>query len=491
MQNNTLEQPHTTHHHSGASSRHQPPSHQDKHLFSGKNGVYATALAGGVVLHAVNMYMAITVMPSVVAEIGGLDFYAWATTLFVIASILAAALTARLLKGLGPKGAYAVAALLFAAGTLIASLAPNMTIMLVGRSIQGLGGGFLYALAYAVTRLVFPPALWGRAIGLISAVFGMATLVGPAVGGVFAEYHAWRAAFWSLLPFVGAFILLAVASLPKKSWDHNEHSPVAYAQLVLLSAAVLAVSAGSLSTDHLWNVAGIGAAAVLTLLIGVIERNAKARLLPRGSFSLSAPLGVVYLMIAMLMMGMQPEIFVPYLLQTLHGQTPLWAGYLAALMAIGWTVASSLSARWQGKGGNSLILTGPILVLIGLALFGLFMPVEGQGAWTVLAPICVGLVLVGFGIGFAWPGLVTRVYQNAPENEQDLASGGMTTVQLFAIALGTAIAGMVANVAGVAEPGGVAGAQRTALWLAGIFALTPVIGILLALRIGRLSHKKR
>lgn len=460
-------------------------------LLSGKNGVYALALAGGVTLHAVNMYIATTVMPSVVADIGGLDFYAWATTLFVVASILGAALTAKLLKRSGPRGAYVIATLLFGAGTLICSLAINMPTMLAGRSIQGLGGGFLYALAYGLTRIVLPERLWGRAIGLISAMFGVATLIGPAVGGVFAEYDAWRAAFWSLLPLTGIFALIAYATLPKKSWDKNERSSVPLLQLALLTAAVLAVSAGSLATDLSWNLAGLGAGLAMIALIAAVEGQAEARLLPKRAFNIATPLGALYATIALLMISMQPEIFVPYLLQQLHAQSPLWAGYLAALMAIGWTAASFLSSRWQEGGGNRLVVIGPVLALAGLVLLALFMPVEGAGDWSLLLPICAGLVLIGFGIGLAWPSLVTRVYQSAPSTEQDLAAGGMTTVQLFAIAFGTACAGMVANFGGIADPGGVEGASSTAFWLASIFAVAPALCIATAMKVIALTTKRR
>lgn len=171
-------------------------------LFRGRNAIYALALGGSVALHALNIYIAITIMPSVVADIGGLDYYAWSTTVFVVASILGSALSSRLLQRAGARGAYAVAALVFGAGTIICALAPSMPLLLAGRFVQGFGGGFLYALAYGVIRLVFPEHLWARAIGLISAMWGIATLAGPAIGGVFAEIGAWRAAFWSLIPFI-------------------------------------------------------------------------------------------------------------------------------------------------------------------------------------------------------------------------------------------------------------------------------------------------
>jgi MFS family permease len=454
-------------------------------LLAGRNGAYALALAGGVTLHAVDIYIATTMMPTVIAEIGGLDLYAWATTLFVVASILGAALTARLLQSAGPRGAYAAATLIFAAGTLICAIAPTMPVLLAGRSVQGLGGGFLYALAYALTRLVLPERLWGRAIGLVSAMFGISALVGPAIGGVFAEQGAWRAAFWALVLVALVFVAIAFAVLPRQSRDRDERAAIPVPQLVLLTAAVLAVSAGSLAASLAWNFAGLVAALVLIGLIALVERYASARLLPAGSFSLAAPLGVVYLMIAFLMLGMQPEIYVPYLVQTLHGQSPLVAGALAALMSIGWTAGSLLSARWQESG--RLLIGGPLMLFAGLGLFGVLMPVHGAGDPVLLSVLCVGLVLIGFGIGVAWPGLVTRVYRFAPPSEQDLAAGGMTTVQLFAIAFGTAFAGMVANVAGIADPGGVAGASRAALWLAVIFAVAPVLTVLVAARIIRLS----
>lgn len=459
-------------------------------LLSGANGVRSLALAGGVVLHAINVYIATTILPSVVKDIGGIDYYAWNTTLFVAASILGSALSARLLIGMGPRSAYIVAAVVFAVGTLICALAPSMPVMLAGRLVQGLGGGFLFALSYAMIRLVFDEALWPRAMALVSGMWGVATLIGPAIGGIFAELGIWRAAFWSLIPVAALFALLAAAVLPKRDTDGSERAPLPFVQLVLLTAAVLAVSAGSVSPILARNIVGLAAAAVLMALLIGAESRARHRLLPAGAFRITTALGALYATMALLAIAVTSgEIFVPLFLQVLHHQSPLVAGYLAALMAAGWTLGSIASSGASGKGVGRAIIAGPVLGLAGMMALAVLMPTESGGDWPALAPICLALVAIGLGVGLAWPHLLTRVFQVAPDGEQDLASASITTVQLFATALGAALAGMVANVAGLTDPGGVAGTASAARWLFGVFAFAPILGILTALRVVRLHSK--
>ncbi|SEP85107.1 Major Facilitator Superfamily protein [Faunimonas pinastri] len=475
-------------------------------LLSGENGVRSLALAGGVVLHAINVYIATTILPSGVKDIGGIDYYAWNTTLFVAASILGSALSARLLIGMGPRGAYMIAALVFAGGTLVCGLAPSMPVMLTGRLVQGLGGGFLFALSYAMIRLVFDETLWPRAMALVSGMWGVATLIGPAIGGIFAEFDMWRAAFWSLIPITALFAVLAAAVLPKRDTDRAERVPLPLIQLFLLTAAVLAVSAGSVSLVLARNIAGLAAAAILMALLIGVESRARQRLLPTGAFRITTALGAIYATMSLLAVAVTSgEIFGPLFLQVLHHQSPLAAGYIAALMAAGWTLGSIVSAGASGKGIDRAILAGPMLGLSGMAALTVLMPTESGGAWLALAPICLALapiclalapiclalVAIGLGVGLAWPHLLTRVFQVAPDGEQDLASASITTVQLFATALGAALAGMVANVAGLTDPGGVAGTASAARWLFGMFAFGPILGLLTGQRVVRLHSKAR
>lgn len=460
-------------------------------LLSGSNGLRSLALAGGVILHAVNVYIATTILPSVVEDIGGIDYYAWNTTLFVAASILGSALSARLLISAGPRGAYIMAALVFAIGTLICAFAPSMPVMLAGRVVQGLGGGFLFALSYAMIRLVFSEALWPRAMALVSGMWGVATLTGPAIGGIFAELGVWRAAFWSLIPVAALFALLAMAVLPKRNADRAEHSSLPIVQLVLLTAAVLAVSAGSVSPTLFWNVIGLATATLLTGLLITTENRARHRLLPAGAFRITTALGALYATMSLLAVAVTSgEIFVPLFLQVLHHQSPLVAGYLAALMAAGWTLGSIASSGVSGKGIRRAILAGPILGAAGMVALTVLMRTESAGGWMSLTPICIGLIAIGLGVGLAWPHLLTRVFQVASTGEQDLAAASITTVQLFATALGAALAGMVANIAGLSDPGGIAGTSSAAAWLFGVFALAPIIGVFTALRVVQFHAKK-
>ncbi len=168
-----------------------------RELLAGGNGLRVAVFAGGVAVTAIEVYIGSTLMPSVVKEIGGLELFAWVTTVFIVASIAASIFGAIRPFGFGPRHNYLIAAAAFALGSLICGLAPSMPVLLIGRALQGFGGGLLGALTYMMVRLVFPEHLWPRAFALISSMWGIATLVGPAIGGLFAEFGAWR---WASFP---------------------------------------------------------------------------------------------------------------------------------------------------------------------------------------------------------------------------------------------------------------------------------------------------
>ncbi|MFW9053061.1 MFS transporter [Corynebacterium striatum] len=164
-------------------------------LFSKPHLTAVIVMASGVGLYAMNLYFTAALMPTVVAEIGGQQYYAWASTGYLITAVIATMFVSRMLTTQGAAHTYVTAYLLFAAGTLISAASPTMELFVTGRAVQGFGAGLLTGLGYAVIRSVLPQTLWTRGTGVVSAMLGIGTLVGPALGGVFAELNAWRAAF--------------------------------------------------------------------------------------------------------------------------------------------------------------------------------------------------------------------------------------------------------------------------------------------------------
>lgn len=440
-------------------------------LLSGRNGLRSLALAGGVAVHAINVYMVTTILPSAVRDIGGLAYYAWNMTLFVAASIFGSAVTPRLLSIAGPRRGLLWSIAIFAAGSVACAVAPTMEWMLAGRSVQGLGGGLMLGLSYSCVRLLFEERLWSRAMVLVSSMWGVATLAGPAIGGLFAEAGHWRGAFWAMLPISGGLAMLVASQVSAAAAGRPSSAGVPFGKIAVLVLTVLLVSFGSLSPSWKWNALSVLAGVALTVAIAHADRRSRRRLLPEGSYVPGSALGSLYACIALLSIGVCTEIYIPYFLQSIHGQSPLLAGYWMVLMSAGWTAGSFMSSGRPTEHANRLIKVGPWLSSAGLLALGVMMP-RGAGGSVVWAMI-VPLFVVGVGVGLCWPNMLTRIFKAAPPGQENIASAAITTLQLYAIALGSSLAGLVANLAGLAEPGGQEGARQAAFALFLVFALAP------------------
>lgn len=442
------------------------------------SGLIVWVLAGGVGLQAMEAFIGSTLLPSAVAEIGGIELFSWNTTLFIVASIVAAIFAAVRPFGLGLRGTYLLAAITFAAGSLICGMAPSMEVMLTGRAVQGFGGGLLTAMSYAMISVAFAERHWGRAFAMISMVWGVATLVGPAVGGIFATYDAWRWAFFVLVPIAAGLGLIALRVVPAKGGeDASKGFPVI--QILLLVGAVLAVSLASVLTEGpLVSAALIGVSLLAIVVLGIVDSRRSVRLFPRGTFSLRSSLPALFGAMLLLNIAIVCDIFIPLFLQQLHGQTPLVAGYLLALTAAGWSGGSIVTSNWTGARARFVLLLGPVLQAIGIAGMALFVGRDNTaGEWLPLVPVSVALLLLGLGIGISWPHVSTRLLHSAPEGERDRTSVSISMVQLFASGLGAAVAGVVVNAAGLASGNSVASTIAAANWLYGLWVIVPVVAI--------------
>jgi len=452
-------------------------------LVQGDNAGRFLIIAGGVSLHAVSIYVVATIMPVVVRDIGGLDFFTWTTTLYVAGSLTGSAAVPLLLSRLGPRRAYRAAFALFIAGSLICAVAPSMAVLLVGRVLQGTGGGMLPALAYTTVRSIFPPAMHARAIAMLGSVWGIAALLGPLVGGVFAQLDNWRAAFGIDLVIGLAFAIVAGRVLPLHAAG-TAPRPFPGLRLALLAAAALCVSAGGVTGHALPALLGILAAALLVFATLRIDGQATVRLLPTGAFNPTTPTGAVSCTIGLMILANSPGTFIPYLLHASNGVAPIIGGYVYAIMALSWTFASLLTASVTRRQSRAVILAGPFVMALGLACDAWAL---GHGS---LPGVMLGQLLLGLGIGVGWAHLVALQMEVAPVHQKDVAGPFVTITQTLAAAFGSAIAGMVANLANLPAATTPQTVATAALWLFTPLIIVPLTAALTAWRTLRLTPER-
>lgn len=445
------------------------------------------ALVGSVALQATNVFLVTTIMPSVVEDIGSFSYYSMNTTMFVVASIIGAAIAGQMADRIGSKKVYLIALAVFAIASAIAAMAPNMYTLIFARAIEGLAGGTLLSMAYVLIRQVFEERLWSRALGLVSAMWGIATFSGPAIGGIFSEYGHWRWAFWSMLPITFLLAIIVLIWLPAttrgtapRTSEHGQKNALPLKRLGLLAASALSISVASV-LHSLWQ-QGIllGLSVGLLAWLVTIDRRSPNRLLPTGSYSASA-YRAIYITMVLISMASAVEIFVPYFLQTIQGHSPLYAGYITTAMSAGWTLASLAGAGLSRKWRRRSIQAGPVVMVGSLFTFSWAIQLQENVQQGVgLAGFVLNLMFLGIGIGMAWPHLLNMLFRIVPEEEASIASASVSTVQQYAIAIGSAVAGLIVNTFASGSSDNIHDVSRAAFWMFTFFAITVIFAILSA-----------
>ncbi|MES0869795.1 MFS transporter [Pseudovibrio sp. SCP19] len=452
-------------------------------LFTGKQAIASLVLSGGIALHAVNTYISATMLPSITADIGGLDYYAWNTSLFILAAILSAAVAGKVLQRIGARHSFFLAAVVFMTGSALAAIAPNMGVMLLGRSVQGAGGGLIFTLCYSMIAFMYPERLWSRAFALLSGTWGITTLFGPAIGGIFAELGVWRAGFGVLVPVTILYIMATLALLPKHQENGGSEHPIPLGQLALLAGSVLVLSITSVFEGAIWSILGFALSIAMILTLMKREKKAATRLFPKGALEWGSPLFFVFASMALLILCVNTEFFMPFYLQKLFAVSPLWAGYIAATVSIGWASMEVYSARFTDQAMRRVVNIGPVLMAIGLMTLAVILPIGTAGNLMALMVITLALICIGAGIGIGWPHLGVFALHLTPDDDKENAASALATVQTFAVAFGTALAGLIANSTGFNSTVGTAGIANSAFWLFSSFAVFGVLGFFSARKI--------
>jgi EmrB/QacA subfamily drug resistance transporter len=429
------------------------------------------ALMLGMLLAALDQTIVSTALPTIVGDLKGGSHIAWIITAYLLATTVSTPLWGKLGDQYGRKIFYQAAIVIFLIGSVLSGLSTSLIMLIAFRAVQGLGSGGLMVGAQAILGDIVTPRDRGRYMGLFGAVFGLASVVGPLLGGVFVDNLSWRWIFYINVP-IGVIALLVVASQVPGQLS-KVHHVIDYLGVLVLSAAatslILLTSLGG--TTYPWRSAPIyilGVAGVVLIAVFVlVERRAAEPVLPLHLFKLRtfSVTSVVGFIVGFAMFG--AITYLPAFFQVVRGISPTISGvYLLPLMA-GLLLVSIGSGQIISKTGKYRFfpIAGSALMTLGLYLLSLM----GVGSSTLQD--AVYMLVLGMGIGGVMQVLVIIVQNGVPHSELGVATSGATFFRSIGGSFGTAIFGaifanvLVGNLAkhlhGVALPKGFSSADAT------------------------------
>jgi EmrB/QacA subfamily drug resistance transporter len=401
------------------------------------------ALLLGMFLAALDQTVVSTALPTIVGDLHGASHLTWVVTAYLLASTVSTPLWGKLGDLYGRKAFFQAAIVIFLVGSALSGASQSMLELIVFRAIQGLGGGGLMIGAQAIVGDVVSPRERGRYLGLFGAVFGVATVIGPLLGGFFVEYLSWRWVFYINVPIGVVALFVTAAQLPGHL--QRVHHVIDYLGTVLLTLAatalVLFTSLGG--STYLWGsvqIVALGIAGVVfTVAFVLVERRAAEPVIPLGLFSnrVFSAAGSVGFVVGFVMFGALT--FMPIYFQDARGVSPTVSGLRLLPLMGGLLLASIGAGQLVSRWGRYKVfpVTGTFLMVVGLALMSRIG--VSTGGWTIAAYLFV----FGVGLGLVMQILVVAVQNAVPYEQLGTATSGATFFRMIGGSFGTAVFGAV------------------------------------------------
>ena len=380
-----------------------------------------------------------TILPRIVANLGGLSLYGWSFSAYLLATIIGLILAGDEADRRGPALPFIIGVSLFVLGLILAGTASSMLTFVLSRGVQGLGAGIITSVAYVCLGRGYPEQLKPQMIAILASAWVVPGLVGPALAGIVADAVGWRWVFLGLVPVLPLATILVLPALKNlapstTSGSWNPHR--------LFAAVGLVIGAGlTLSGLQVPSVLLTIVITLLGLTVGILSLH---RILPAGTLKAKAGMPAAIATMGLLSMAFfGGDAFLPLTLISIRGQSTLIAGAALTAATLTWTTGSWAQAKLADRRGRRLLVTvGLILLALGLTGIACILIPD--------VPVAVAVVawgVGGLGMGLAYSTISLIVLETAPPGQEGSATASMELASVLGSALGTGLGGAIIGVA--------------------------------------------
>jgi EmrB/QacA subfamily drug resistance transporter len=404
-----------------------------------RRALYGVMLS--VFLAAMESTVVATAMPTVVASLGGVHIYSWVFSGFLLTSTVTMPLWGRLSDLFGRRPVYLIGLAVFLAGSALSGLAQTMAQLIAFRMLQGLGAGSLMTVGMTIVGELFGLEQRARMQGYVSGVWGVASLLGPLLGGLLTDHVSWRWVFYINLPFGAIAMLLLRGALPEG--QRRPHA-LDYPGLALFSVGVSALLIGIMEAGRVgrWTgldvVVPLGVAVLGLVGFAAVERRAREPIVPLRLFRhrMVTAAALNGLLSGMAMFGAIS--FVPLFLQSVSGMSATAAGFVLTPFVLGWVAMSIVSARLVLRLGYR------VLVVSGMACLSVaFLLLSRWGPGLTQALAMRDALLGGLGMGLTFVPMLIAVQSAVARPDLGAATSMTQFCRTIGGAVGLSVMGAV------------------------------------------------
>ncbi|MFL1672387.1 MDR family MFS transporter [Paenibacillus dendritiformis] len=419
-----------------------------EHLSEKRKLTIMIAIMAAMFFSAINQTIIGVAMPRIIAKLGGMDYYTWAITIYLLTSTVATVLVGKLSDIYGRKPFILAGIALFMLGAFLSGFSADIFQLIAFRGIQGMGAGIIMSTAFTAVGDLYAPRERAKWMGVMSGVFGLSSVLGPPLGGYLVDHLDWRWVFWMFLPLGIIAFFMIISLFPKVERKAGESIDY-WGSIFLTTTIVPLLLAFSWAGDGAgkyawgsWQIIGLFSATVVSLIIFIlVEMKVKSPVLPLSLFR-NGIVTVSNLAGFVLNAGMMGAIiYVPFFVQGVKGISPTYSGYVTMPMSVVMILCTAFIGQFISKTGKykKMAIGGLLIMTFGLVLLHFMTPD------TAIYITVIYMCIVGLGLGISMP-VFSLTIQNAVEPQQlGVATASSQLFRSLGGTIGIAVMGTVMN----------------------------------------------